>query len=204
MTLKEQLRKPLVQQYILEIALPLVGYLFFGWSIAVIISFYFLDYFVSEIARHRRHFKIKTHWNGQNLLFYTALAISVLIFVTAFISAFYILKYEGLVAKVDHIAEIKDFAVDEGWFLLPIIYLAAYMKDVMTFYAPRRYAKYNFKKTIRNYYSEVSIQSILIIGGLFSWSYFQIPEIPALLIFVVIKLCFDQLLAKKLRAKNQK
>jgi hypothetical protein len=203
MILKERLKNPLVQQYILEIVLPLVGYLFFGWSIAVIMAFYFMDYLASEIARHRRHYKIKNHWNETSGLFFMAIAISVLVFAFTMLAAYAILMRESAISEVLHIVEIKEFALDEGWFLLPVVYLAAYMKDVMTFYAPRRYTKYNYKRTINYYIVEIFVQALLILGGLFSWFYFQIPEIPALLIFVVVKILFDQIIVRQLKAKSQ-
>src|SRR5690606_31704192 len=145
--MKEQLKNPLVQQYILEIALPLVGYLFFGWSIAVIIAFYFIDYFCSEIVRHRRHYKIMTHWNESKKLFFLSLTTSILVFAGL---SFYVWTMLGMKDPFTnlHVLEIEEFAKSEGWFLIPIVYLANYMKDVMTFYAPRRFAKYNFRKTL--------------------------------------------------------
>jgi hypothetical protein len=200
--MKSQLKNPLVQQYVLEIVLPLVGYFFFDWSISVIIAFYFMDYLASEATRHRRHLKIKRASNQKSTLFVIGIIVSVLLFLMATYVAFFFLLQA---ADFDHkyINEVFSFLKSEGWLLLPIVILASHLKDVMTFYAPRRFLNYDYSKTMKFYFVEVVIQFVLICSGLFFWANYKLPDVPALIGFIVIKVLFDQLLVRKLRTSSQ-
>jgi hypothetical protein len=200
MSFKEKFRNPLVQQYALEIALPLLGYLFFDWTIPVIIAFYFMDYFASEIARNRRHHKIlSVQENGEKLKFYLGVFVSIVLFCGASFFAFQSLMVAGSDTDL-LVVEVIEFGKSEGWYLLPVVYLASHIKDVMTFYAPRRYLKYNFSATMKFYSIEIMLQFMLICTGLYLWAFYKIPDVPALIAFVVVKILFDQLLVKKLRS----
>ncbi|UKN03402.1 hypothetical protein K6119_07725 [Paracrocinitomix mangrovi] len=204
MEIKKHLKNPFVQQYIVEIALPLVGYLLFDWTLAVIIAFYYMDFFGSEISRHRRHYKIRAHWNESMSSFYISIGVSVLVFLALTFIAWYFLNQSDLITNSTHIDEIIHFLKNEGWILLPLVYLANYMKDVMTFYAPRRYTKFNYKNTLKAYYIELSVLITLTITGFVAWTTLLIPTIPALIGFVVVKLAFDLLLVRKLKKFSQK
>lgn len=200
MTFKEILGHPLFQ-YSLELFLPLLGYFFFDWSIAVIVAFYFMDYLGSEFARHRRHFKIKKVNSEKSTLFILGLALSILLFFIALYLGFFALLAE---ANYDHknINEVIQFLGDEGWLLLPLVIVAAHLKDVMTFYIPRKFMHYNYSKTMRFYFVQITIQFALIIVGLYLWVNFEIPDVLALVIFMLVKVLFDFLLVKNLNKKS--
>ena len=187
--MKTKLKNPIVQQYVLEIALPLIGYFFFDWSIAVIIVFYFMDYLASEISRHRRHFKIFKNSKTENKsLFFIGVGTSLMFYVVSLCWAIFncVLLSKG--QKVNHISEMEVFFKEEGWFLLPVVYLAYHFKDVMTFYMPRRFLNFDFKSTIRFFLVEISIMFVLIMTGIYCWAQFTIPEVPALCAFIYILL----------------
>lgn len=204
MSIQEKLRNPVVQQYSLEIALPLLGYLFFGWTIPVIIAFYFMDYFASEITRNRRHNKIfSSQESTERLKFCLGIGISILLFCGASFFAFQSLMVAGSNSDV-LVIEVIEFAKNEGWYLLPVVYLAGHIKDVMTFYAPRRFLNYDFSLTLKYYSIEIMLQFMLICTGLYLWAFYKIPDVPALIAFVCIKIVFDQLLVRNLRKKALK
>lgn len=200
------LRQPLFQ-YSLEIALPVIGYLFFGWSIAVIIAFYFFDYFGSEIARHRRHKKVlEVNAPKATKQFKAAIAYSTVCFLSTLLLGYFVLLNLELNQEYDYQAvdEVMKFIQDEGWFLLPIVVLAAVMKDKMAYYLPKKYLSYSFTKLIKCFYLETSILLIVLSAGLYAYHIIALKEMNALLmlsIFILCKLAFDLLLVKKLDEK---
>lgn len=201
MTFKQILSHPLFQ-YLLELFLPLLGYFFFDWSIAVIIAFYFMDYLGSEFARHRRHLKIKTVKNEKTTLFIIGLIISILFFLIALYIGFFSMLVQ---ANYDHknVNEVIQFLGEEGWLLLPLVIFAAHVKDVMTFYTPRRFLNYNYSKTLQFYFVQITIQFALIVVGLYLWVNFQIHEVLALVIFMLVKVLFDFLIVRKFNEKSK-
>lgn len=202
MGLKNQLKNPIVQQYILEIALPLLGYFVFGWHMSVIIAFYFIDFLVSEIARHRRFFKIAKHYNYPlGITAFAGIALSSIYFMAAVAFASMIVMNPDWQLSAEYQRELAAFFAFEGWLIIPIVYLAYYMKDVMTFYAPRKFVKYDYPKTMRNFQIEVTVMFTLIMFGLYAWYSFAIPDSLAIIGFILVKLVFDFLIAEPLRTK---
>ena len=206
MAIKKQLKNPLIQQYILEIALPLVGYFFFGWSMAVIAAFYLLDFFSAEIARNRRVYKVfKTTSSAKIDRFMVSLFVGSLLFI---VSLFFtwenlILMTEGEEGLIVLHEELITFAKEELWLLLPVVYFVYHLKDVMTFYMPRRFMNYDYVKMVKFQLIELLMLTALIMIGVFSWRYFQLPDLTVLIAFIVLKLGFDILIARTLDAKYQ-
>jgi hypothetical protein len=100
--------------------------------------------------------------------------------------------------------EVMKFIQDVGWFLLPIVVLAAVMKDKMAYYLPKKYLSYSFTKLIKCFYLETSILLIVLSAGLYAYHIIALKEMNALLmlsIFILCKLAFDLLLVKKLDEK---
>ena len=202
--MKEKLRNPLIQQYVLEIALPLVGYFFFDWSITIIAVFYLIDFFCAEIARNRRVFKVfkNTPNAKQNPFIYSMMAGG---FLFAFSFAWTYWNFEMRYANDLTVmyTELKEFAREEIWFLLPLVYFVYHMKDVMTFYAPRRFMKRDYQKMVKYQVLELTILTILIVAGVFCWSFFEIGDIVAMIAFIVLKVGFDILVARTFDVKYQ-
>jgi len=204
MDIKSKLKNPLVQQYVLEIALPLLGYFVFGWHLSVIIAFYFIDFLVSEITRHRRFFAIAKHYNYQTgFTAIMGIALSAIYFIAALTFALLIMLNPDWVMSAEYKTELSGFFAFEGWVLIPIVYLAYHMKDMMTFYMPRKFAKYDYLKTMKNFQVEITLMFVLIMFGLYAWYIFAIPDIWALLGFITVKLVFDFLIAEPLRSKSR-
>lgn len=203
--MKSKLRNPIVQQYALEIVLPIIGYFFFDWSIAVIIAFYFIDYFCSEIARFRRYHKIRIHWNESPNRWILSLVISLVVFNTlAYLTMYAMTQAGSSDNSTVHLDQVSEFFASEGWFILPLVYLANYMKDSLTFYAPRRFTKYNFKNTIKAYFIEVSVFAVVVAVGVLVWGKYDIPDVLSLLVFIAVKLAYDQILLKQLQKMAMK
>jgi len=206
MALKDAIRNPLFQ-YSLEIALPIIGYLFFDWSLPVIIAFYFFDYLGAEVARQRRHYAVlKVNSAASKNFFYGGMVTSVIYFCFAVFVAFYFVFNSGIDVPNGPYSQVISFLKAEGWLLLPLVVLASTLKDKMSFYMPKRYHDYNFDRLMKNYFIEISIMLVLIIGGLFAHLYLddmKVEGIIQLLGFVAVKLTFDFLLVKRLDAKSK-
>ena len=208
MTAKDVLTNPLFQ-YSLELILPVVGYLFFGWTLPVIITFYFFDYLGGEIARHRRHAKVLENSKRENKSkFIIGVILGSLAFLVSLLALYFVLLNLNLNVKLDlnPMNEIILFLKDEGWILFPVVILANLMKDKVTFYLPKKYLIYDFTKLIKNFYTEISILTALIILGLFVYGELATKNINGLLllaIFIGIKLAFDFVLVKSLDAKSK-
>ena len=208
MTAKDVLTNPLFQ-YSLELILPVVGYLFFGWTIPVIIAFYFFDYLGGEIARHRRHAKVLENSKRENKSKFTiGVIVGSLAFLVSLLALYFVFLDLSINVKSDlnPMNEIILFLKDEGWILFPVVILANLMKDKVTFYFPKKYLIYNFTKLMKYYYIELSILTVLILTGLLVYGKLATKNINGLLmlaIFVAVKLIFDFLLVKKLDAKSK-
>lgn len=200
--MKEKLRNPLIQQYILEIALPVVGYFFFGWSITIIAVFYLIDFFCAEIARNRRVFKVYKHTTKakQNAFILSLLAGG---FLFAISTAWTWWNFEVKHASnLDSFyKELIQFMKEEGWMILPLVYFVYHLKDVMTFYAPRRFLKRDYLKMVKFQIIELSVLTGLILTGVFLWRYLELGDVLALMSFIILKIGFDILVARTLDAK---
>lgn len=206
MSFAKTLRNPLFQ-YGLEIALPIIGYLFLGWTLPVIVAFYFFDYLGSEFARHRRHhavMKVNSAASKNKLI--GGIVVSILCFSIALLfTTFFIFRSNGGVED-SPLQEIVIFLKAEGWILLPIVILAYHLKDKMTFYMSKRFYDYSFDRMVKNYLIEISILFVLIITGLLSYSYLSEQNVNGILLlagFVIVKLAFDFLIVKRLDKNSQ-
>ena len=195
--MKDKLKNPLIQQYILEIALPVVGYFFFDWSITIIAVFYLVDWFCAEIARNRRVFKvyINTKNSKQNGFIYS-LMIGGFLFALTFAWTYwnFEMRYADQLPKMYE--ELSVFAREELWFLVPIVYLVYHLKDVMTFYAPRRFLKRDYQKMVKFQLVELVIFSALVIIGVLLWRMLEISDVLAIISFIILKIGFDILVAR--------
>jgi hypothetical protein len=206
MALKDAIRNPLFQ-YSLEIALPVIGYLFFDWSLPVIIAFYFFDYLGAELARQRRHYAVlKVNSAASKGLFYTGVAVSVIYFGLTVFVAFFFIFISSVGVQDGPYFQVISFLKSEGWLLLPLVVLASTLKDKMTFYLPKKYHDYNFDRLMKNYFIEISLMFVLIIAGLFTHVYLDEIKVDGIIQlggFVVVKLVFDFLVVKNLNEKSK-
>ena len=199
MTFKNSFQNPLFQ-YGLEIALPVIGYLFLGWTLPVIITFYFFDFLGSEFARHRRHHAVlKVNSAASKNKWFIGIIVSVLVLIVTAGYATYIFS-TITASELKPILEISEFLKSEGWILLPLVLFAAHLKDKMTFYLPKKFYDYSFDILMKKFFIEIAILLVLIVTGLFGYTYL-FKAIDGLLLlgsFILVKLAFDFLLKKRL------
>lgn len=200
--MKEKLKNPLVQQYFLEIALPVVGYFFFDWSVTIIAAFFLIDFFCAEIARNRRVFKVyRSTKNANQTFFIISMMTGGFLFALSLAWTWwnFEMRFEN---TLDHFyLELTDFAREEMWFLLPLVYFVYHVKDVMTFYMPRRFLKRDYKKMVKFQILELLVMTSLILIGVSCWRYFEMDDLTAIFSFIIFKIAFDILIARFFDAK---
>lgn len=192
MTLRQRLRNPFVQQYLLEILLPLIGYFFFDWSLLIIAAFYVIDQLASEISFLRKFKAIRKAEQKPALVLLIG---SLLLFmVMLWLESFALVDYfasPGFDRLQPLLDELITFAKDELWLLFPLVLVMYYLKDQFTFFMPRRYLQ---KESIRFFYwhwiENGVIISVLLLA-VFIFGQREIPDVILISIFLVLKLTFD-------------
>lgn len=203
MNFRKVLAHPLFQ-YSLELLIPVLGYLFFGWTLPVIIAFYFFDFLGAEFARHRRHKKVmEVNSAAEESVWTTGVIVSAMVFVLTVTLALFLMADMVGVSGAKPMVEIIEFLKEEGWLLLPLVLFAAHLKDKMTFYMPKKYYDYSFDKLMKNFYLEIVVLLLLISVGLVGYYYLssKLDGLILLAIFILIKLIFDFRLVKPLNEK---
>ncbi|MBI3134006.1 MAG: hypothetical protein HYZ14_04950 [Bacteroidetes bacterium] len=205
MTFRERLRNPFVQQYLLEILLPLIGYFFFDWSLVIIAAFYVIDQVASEISFLRKFAAIRKFENKTAVVFLT---ISSLVFAALLcLELVVLLDYfapHGL-ARLQHVLdELKAFAKDELWLLFPLVLLMYYLKDQFTFFIPRRFSGKNSSRFfIWHWIANFSILALIVLAIELAKNS-DLHDVAAIGIFLALKLIFDFTVAKIADHKSNK
>jgi hypothetical protein len=197
MSVVEKLKNPKTQQNLLEVILPIAGYLFWDWSLLIIIVFYLIDFLASQCMFNFKLYYAQKH---QNNWFKFVLPVSISVFVTIFIFLM-IAIWSSLVSKISEIqlkSELLEFAKDELWLLFPVILLSYYMMDKLQYYMPRRFMQTNVKSySIKNIKANL-IATVLVVMASLLYPYFAINDLVIVLIIVVIKLVFELVIKSKL------
>jgi hypothetical protein len=201
--MKEKLKNPFVRQYALEILLPLIGYYLFEWSLTIIALFYFVDYICSEIAKQRRIYKVYKINSSKLELFVLSVVVGVLFFAVSIIFSWIQIQEINVNNYPEMIAEVMVFVKEELWFFLPLVYLMYHLKDTFTFYMPRRFLNFDYKKMVQFQMIESLSMTILIIAGVSLWNYYRFQDEIVLFGFMIVKVAFDLIVSKWLDKKSQ-
>jgi hypothetical protein len=205
MTIKERLRNPFVQQYLLEILLPIVGYYFFDWSLVIIAVFYLVDQIGSEYSFVRKFHAIKKSENKSGFRFSLIAIIFFLIILCVEIFAlYYFFRDENVEVEQMMITELTVFAKEELWILAPLIILTYHLKDQFTFFMPRRYLQKVSDKFFYWHLIELSLITIMVVVACAIFSNYTIPDQILLFCFLAVKLVFDFTIGKLIEKKSAK
>lgn len=201
--MKERLRNPFVQQYLLEILLPIVGYYFFDWSLIIIASFYLIDQIGSEYSFVRKLNAISKSENksGIKYSFITIIFFLMIVCIEIF-ALYYFFSDENSGVEQKMITELAVFAKEELWILLPLIILMYHLKDQFTFFMPRRYLQKESKKFFQGHLIELSLIAGLVVVGSLAFSNLVIPDQILLFSFLAIKLLFDFTIGKYIEKRS--
>ena len=196
------LKNPKVQQYTLELIFPIVGYVFFDWSLLIIIVFYLMDQLGSEVAFwFRLKFVISFMPKKSNaLLIFEAFTFTLLYGIGLFwllhIFMYHIYDCHLYFLRLEWLTFVKG----EFLILFPVLFLLHYLKDKMEFYRTDEPYKHlplpRFKARL---VLNVSILAgIFLISGI--WLIFKFHEIWLLILIPVLKLANDIFLFPKIQA----
>jgi len=202
---RAKLRNPFVQQYLVEILFPLVGYFFFDWSLTVIAVFYLIDQLASETAFIRRLYKISSSSEIRSTkIIFSAIILFVLIFLVELFFLHNSFQHIRSMTSEQLNSEIIVFAKEELWILFPLVILLYHFKDQFTFYIPRRYLQYNIRKTFTYHQIGSLIMLIIILAGFMLWQISGIHDMIILISFLVLKIVFDFSIGKWIDRKSKK
>jgi hypothetical protein len=196
--IKKELKNPFTQQNIAEILFPFIGYLFFDWSLLIIVVFYLLDQLAYQLIFFKRLYVINMYWDDKNGWLY--LITSIGFFFLVFTIELYILNqsfsYISDITGNCYLNELKTFAKNELWILFPVLLLMYYMQDKMLFYMPRRFEQYLSKTyMIHNLIKNVVIL-ILVVVASYVYPLTNFPDLAIIFCIVSIKLIYDFTLKK--------
>lgn len=205
MTWRAKLRNPFVQQYLIEILFPLVGYFFFDWSLTIIAVFYLVDQLSAEIAFVRRLHRIA---RAENITPIYLVSLAVISFVVLFVCEVVFLYTSFLDIQLVNATvlndEITTFVKDELWLLFPLVILLYQFKDTFTFYMPRRYLLFQAKKTLIYHTISNVILLTLIVAGITLWKLNEVQDLVILITFLIVKLIFDFTITRWFENKTKK
>lgn len=130
-------------QILLESLIPLLGFYFWNWSLYFILLFYFLDLVADEVITHLKSKAIskeqkhglsrKIAWPALSLLMLTLMVFLIHV------------NMIQLVPGIDFAEEAylfwtyTELGVQQGYVLLPLVFVAAFQKYKMEFLRPRKY-----------------------------------------------------------------
>ncbi len=200
MSFVNHLKNPFIQQYLLEILLPLIGYYFFEWDLLLIGFYYLIDYFASIFFFLKRAILINQTTNSP-LKFYIILGGGISLYLLFFVN-FFGFVWQMLHFNADNwpvlVAKMKTLFLSELWFIIPLIFVLFYFKDRMTFRIPRRFLNFNAKRYLLAELIGAAAITLLFFIGLFLWARLDFDGSIVIVIFVCIKIIYDLTIKQKL------
>jgi len=193
MDLVKWIKNPNVQQNALELLFPIIGFLFFDWSLLVIILFYLTDQlgveftFWARLKFVQKLFLPKIKW-----LFFIVVIGFILFFTIEIISIGYVFTHEKFDCSILYFwLEFNQFLKQEFLLFLPALLFLNYFKDKMTFYKSNQPYQISPKRLI--VFQFITYISRLILIGLMIivWYSFKPSDIWFVLLIPIFKLVFD-------------
>jgi hypothetical protein len=144
--MKPQLR---IIQLFLEAAIPILGYLFWDWSVYFILLFYILDMFADYIITHLKSNKILKAQGGEKSDWIKWGIFGLLTFALA-ISMMHLAVY-AMSPQIDFTKEVlafwsfKELGLEQGYVLFPLVFFAAFQQYKMEFLMPGRFRTVHLK-----------------------------------------------------------
>ncbi|MFK8039308.1 MAG: hypothetical protein AB8B74_13525 [Crocinitomicaceae bacterium] len=202
-SVKESLKQPVFQQYALELVFPILGYLFFGWSFLIIVLFYLIDQFGNQVNFFARLRFVQTLYLPKKKWIFPLAIILFCIVLTIELSWIYNLFSNSIYdcTTLFFHEELYDFLISEFWLFLPILIIANYFKDKMTFYkTDLPYQESPEKMVITNWIGLVS--TFLLITFVYGiWLIYKPAHIWLIVAIALLKLLYDVLIISFLKSR---
>lgn len=187
------LKNPFVQQYILELLIPFIGYFFFDWTLPMIAFFYLFDLTGSVFSFcYRVYISGKSqnlNWFGFALVGFT-IGVIALVLLSFILMIFFSRNNQLFIGNIQE--HLQNFMISEGWLLLPLVILMYYLKDQFNFRMQRKFIDFNLKKnTIIFFFQNVFIVLIVYLSSFLFEQNALIKAWLLLIYFVILKVSFD-------------
>jgi hypothetical protein len=136
---------PAYIQWIGDLIIPILGFIFWDWSLYFILLFILLDMFTKEVVMHAKAYHVdKLHPNGKaqwlkksvvNTVFFMSFLLLVHV---AVLQVFPTLKFT---IEWSRFWTYEDLGIQQGYVLLPILAVSGYMQFKQSFVLPNMAAK---------------------------------------------------------------
>lgn len=170
---------PAYIQLIGDAIIPLLGYFLWDWSLYFIVLFYLLDYVCNEIIIHLKVHKTNRSNATETMsrskgMFSFLLLVSVLFIVHVAVKR--IQPTIDFPNEIVHFVTYKDLGIEQGYFLIPLVFFTGYQRYKMDFIATGKFTKTS-SKNLWNAHIKIHLLILslcsLVIG---SASFFVLPD----------------------------
>ncbi len=131
-----------ITQLIGDLAIPLIGYYFWGWNMFFILFFYILDVGVSTVFTFVKTKAIHNHHQTSNYPWKHIFFILLGYFLTFYLVYFLILNISPKVSISEEIIRflmMKEMGLPQGIILLPLLIAGGYMQYKISFLIPKAF-----------------------------------------------------------------
>jgi len=183
-----------------DVAIPLLGFFLWNWTLYFIILFYLLDYMGSEIISHVKSNRVvefnhlkKAEWVKSGIISFVLLIAAIFLIHLGMKTIMPDINFQAEILKF---WSLKDMGIEQGYFLLPLIGLVIYMRYKVEFVLPKKYKTTKVREIwkVHNQAHFVILSGAALLGTL---AYFVVfPEIIYVLTLVLFAGAF-QLIKKK-------
>ena len=134
---------PKIIQVAGDALIPLAGYFWWEWNLYYILLFYLLDYFSNEIFLHVKSKKIQSTQNTPPKIWIkNAIISSFLLLFSVLCVHFAMFRISPGIQFTDellHFWKYKDLGMEQGYILVPLIFLVGFQRYKMEFVATAQF-----------------------------------------------------------------
>jgi cation transport ATPase len=141
---------PKIIQVAGDALIPLAGYFWWEWNMYFILLFYLLDYISNEIFLHVKSKKIQSSQNTPvEIWIKNAIISSFLLLFSVLCVHFAMLQISPGIQFTDELLRFwkyKDLGIEQGYILIPLIFLVGFQRYKMEFVATAQFKKVQMKE----------------------------------------------------------
>lgn len=141
---------PKIIQVAGDAIIPLAGYFWWEWNLYFILLFYLLDYISNEIFLHLKSKKIRVFQNTPvEIWVKNAIISSFLLIFSVLCVHFAMLRISPGIQFTDELLRFwkyKDLGMEQGYILIPLIFLVGFQRYKMEFVATAQFKKVQMKE----------------------------------------------------------
>ncbi len=155
-------------QVLMEALIPVMGFFLWDWSLYFILLFYLMD-LLSDLffanVRSRRTQKENAVLSTRDWIFrstFTVLILTLIIIGTGF-ALYHMNPFHSFIGELKAFWTYEEMGIQQGYLLVPLVFLAAYQQYKMDFLMPARYRSTDHQ----NIWSPYIRAYLFVLGGVF-------------------------------------